>query len=87
MTIHKAIAAGIAGDQLSRSIARTDEVSAGRSAIAVGSGALLGGAATGALAVGAGAVGASALAAVAAPVILPMAVVSGGIALLCSLWE
>ena len=42
MSIPQAIAAGTAGDKLSRVITGTDEVSAGRSAIATGAGAALG---------------------------------------------
>ena len=87
MSIPQAIAAGTAGDKLSRVITGTDEVSVGRSAIATGAGAALGAAGVGALSVGAGAVGATAFAAVAAPVAVPVAIVAGGIGLLCSLFE
>ena len=87
ITIPQAIAAGTAGDKLSRVITGTDEVSAGRSAIATGAGAALGAAGVGALSVGAGAVGATALAAAAAPVLVPTAILAGGIGLLCSLFE
>ena len=55
MSIPQAIAAGTAGDKLSRVITGTDEVSAGRSAIATGAGAARGAAGVGALSVGAGA--------------------------------
>lgn len=81
MTIPQAIAAGLAGESLSRTITGTHEVSAGRSAVAAGTGAILGATATGAVVVGATAVGATALAAVAAPVVVPVAVISGAIAL------
>lgn len=87
MAIHKAIVTGLAGENLSRKITGTSEVSAGRSTVAAGTGALLGGAATGAVAVGASAVGASALAAAAAPVVIPVALVSGTVALIRSLWD
>lgn len=87
MSIPQAITAGTAGDKLSRVITGTDEVSAGRSAIATGAGAALGAAGVGALSVGAGAVGATALATAAAPVLFPVAIVAGGIGLLCSLFE
>ncbi len=80
MSIPQAIAADTAGDKLSRAITGTDEVSAGRSAIATGAGAALGAAGVGALAVGA-----TALAAAAAPVVVPVAIVAGGIGFLCSL--
>ena len=87
MSIPQAIAAGTAGNQLSRAITGTDEVSVGRSAIATGAGVALGAAGVGALSVGAGAVGATALAVAAAPVVIPVAIVAGGISWLCSLFE
>jgi hypothetical protein len=87
MTIHKAIIAGLAGEKLSREITGTSAVSAGRSMVAAGTGALLGGAATGAVAVGASAVGFTAMAAASAPVVVPVAVVSGAVALIRSLWD
>lgn len=87
MTIEKALMAGLAGEKLSRTITGTNEVSAGRSAVATGSGALLGAAATGTVVVVAEAVGATALATVAAPVLIPTAVLAGGIALIRSLWD
>ena len=79
MTIAQAVTAGLAGEKLSRTLTGTDEVSAGRTAVATGSGALLGGVATGAVAVGLGVA--------AAPVVIPVAVVSGLIAGIRSLWE
>ena len=79
MTIFQAVTAGLAGEKLSRTLTGTDEVSAGRTAVATGSGALLGGVATGAVAVGLGVA--------AAPVVIPVAVVSGVIAGIRSLWE
>ena len=79
MTIAQAVTAGLAGEKLSRTLTGTDEVSAGRTAVATGSGVLLGGVATGAVAVGLGVA--------AAPVVIPVAVVSGVIAGIRSLWE
>ena len=87
MTIPQAIAAGLAGDSLSRTITRSSEVSAGRSVVAASTGALLGATASGAVVMGATAVGAGALAAVAAPVVVPVAVLSGAISLLRSFWD
>ena len=87
MSLPQAIAPDTAGDKLSRAITGTDEVSAGRSAIATGAGAALGAARVGALSVGAGVVGATAFAAAAAPVAVPVAIVAGGIGFLCSLFE
>ena len=79
MTIAQAVTAGLAGEKLSRTITGTDEVSAGRTAVATGSGVLLGGVATSAVAVGLGVA--------AAPVVIPVAVVSGLIAGIRSFWE
>ena len=79
MTIAQAVTAGLAGEKLSRTLTGTDEVSAGRTAVATGSGALLGGVATGAVAVGLGVA--------AAPVVIPVAVVSGLVAGIRSLFD
>ena len=68
MTINKCVAAGLAGNELSKTITGTSDVSVGRTVVAVGSGAVLGGAAGGAIAVGATALGAAA-----APVTVPLA--------------
>ena len=87
MTILHAVSAGLAGEKLSRTITGTHEVSVGRSTVAVGSGAVLGGVATGALTVGASAVGLTALATAAAPVLNPVAVASGIVAGIRSLWD
>ena len=87
MITKETITAGLNGEKLSRVITGTSEVSAGRSAVATGAGALLGGAATGAVAVGASAMGLTALAAAASPVVIPVAVVSGVFAGIRSLWD
>ncbi|MBP9952843.1 MAG: hypothetical protein KBF22_00065 [Ottowia sp.] len=87
MSIPHAIAAGIAGDKLSRTITGTDEVSVGRTAIASGAGAALGTVSVGTVTVVASTVGATALATAAAPVVVPVAIVAGGIGFLCSLFE
>lgn len=87
MIIQQAIAPGLQGEQLSRVITGTSEVSAGRSAVAAGSGALLGAGAAGAVAVGASALGISALAAVAAPAIAPLPPASDLVALFQSWWD
>ena len=87
MTIPQALTTGLAGEKLSRAITGTDEISVGRSIVATGSGYVLGGVAAGSIAVGASAAGFTALAAAAAPVVVPVAVVSGAIALIRSLWD
>ena len=87
MSHTQAITAGLAGEKLSRVITGSDEVSAGRSAVATVSGAALGAAGVGAVAVGATAVGATALAAAAAPVVVPVAVVAGAVSLVRSWFD
>ena len=87
MTIAQAVTAGLAGEKLSRTITGTSKVSVGRSAVAAGSGALLGGMTTGAVTVGATAVGLTALAASSAPIVVPVAVVSGAVAFIRSFWD
>ena len=86
MTIEKAITAGLAGEKRSRAITGTSEVSAGRSAVATVSGATIAGVTTSAVVVGAEAVGLTVLATAAAPVVVPVALVAGGIAFIASLF-
>ena len=87
MTILHAVSAGLAGEKLSRTITGTSEVSAGRSAVATGTGALMGGVAASTLTGAASAVGFTALAAATVPVTVPLAVASGAVALIRSLWD
>ena len=87
MTIFQAVNAGLTGEKLSRTITGTDEVSVGRTAIASGAGAALGTVSVGTVTVVASTVGATALATAAAPVVVPVAIVAGGIGFLCSLFE
>lgn len=82
MSIFHAIAAGKAGNELSKAITGSDEVSLGRSTVAVGSGAVLGAASSGAVVVGAAAVGL-----VAAPITVPLAVAGALIGGLFSLFD
>ena len=78
MTINKALSCGVAGNELSKSITGTSEVSASRTVVATGSGA-----AVGAL------VSTSAIVAlgVTAPVSVPLTVASGVIAGIASLFD
>lgn len=85
MTIPQAIAAGLAGEKISRAITGTSEVSAGRSLVATGSGALFGAAAAGTVVVGATALGITAVAT--APITIPLAAASGTVAFIRSLWD
>ena len=87
MAIHQAIATGLAGEKLSRTITGTSDVSAGRSVVATGAGALLGATAAGTVAAGATALGVTTLATAAAPVVVPLAIASGAVALIRSLWD
>lgn len=84
--IDKALPAGLIGEKLSRTITGTNEVSVGRSAIAAGTGAGLGYLTATGAALGLEAVGLTATATIAAPVVVPLAVLAGGIALLRSLF-
>lgn len=85
--IDKALSSGLAGEKLSRIITGTREASVGRSAIATGAGSGLGYlAATGSV-IGLEAVGLTAAATVAAPVLVPVTVLAGGIALVRSLFD
>ena len=78
MTIETAVKLGTQGNEISKSIAGTTEVSAGRSAVATGAGAALGAAAAGGL---------LAAGIVAAPVAVPLAVASGAVSFIASLFD
>lgn len=82
MSITKAVSVGLAGNELSKTITGTSEVSAGRTVVATGSGALVGGAAGGALTVGAAAVGIAA-----APIAVPLAIGGAAVAFIASLFD
>lgn len=82
MAIDKMFSAGLAGNVLSKRITGTDEVCASRTAVATGSGAVLGGVAGGAIAVGAVALGT-----VSAPITVPLAVGSAAVAFVASLFD
>lgn len=85
--LDKAIPAGLDGDKLSRIVTGTDEASAGRSVVATGSSAGQGFLAASGAGVGLEAVGLTAAAALAGPLVVPCAVLAGGIALVASLFE
>ncbi|ELV7510821.1 TPA: hypothetical protein P2Q98_004522 [Aeromonas veronii] len=82
MTIPQAVALGLSGNELSKEITGSDEVSVGRTVVAAGSGAVMGAAAAGAITVGAAAVGIAA-----APVTVPLAVASAVVAGIASLFD
>jgi hypothetical protein len=79
MTIEKAVTLGLVGNELSKRITGSDEVSAGRTAVAVGAGATVGAVASGAVIVAVGAV--------AAPITVPLALGSAVVAGIASLFD
>lgn len=85
--IDKALPAGLAGEKLSRTITGTDEVSAGRSAVAAGSGACIGYLAASGAAVGLQTAGLTVAATAVAPAIVPVTILAGGIALVRSFFD
>lgn len=82
MTIERAVGLGLAGNELSKKITGTDEVSAGRTGVATGTGAALGAVAAGTITVGAAALGVAS-----APITVPLAVVGGLVAGVASLFD
>jgi hypothetical protein len=79
MTFKKAVTIGLAGNELSKSLTGTSEVSAGRTAIATGSGAILGTLTSSALTLSIGAI--------TVPIALPLAVTGGLAAGIASLFD
>lgn len=78
----QAVNVGLAGNEISKRISGTHEVSAGRTAVAVGSGAALGAVTAGTLSVGAVALGVAS-----APIAVPLAIAGGVISGLASLFD
>ncbi|WP_324034655.1 hypothetical protein [Aeromonas caviae] len=78
MSVEKAVGLGITGNEISKKITGTSEVSPERTAIATGTGVALGAAASGALIVAGVA---------ATPVTVPLALASGAVAFLASLFD
>ncbi len=87
MSYLNVVTAGLAGEKLSRTITGTAEISAGRSTVATGAGAVLGAVSSSAVAAGATAVGATTLAALAGPAVLPVAIAAGAVGLIRSLFD
>lgn len=79
MTFKKAVSIGLAGNEVSKSLTGTSEVSAGRTAIATGTGAILGTLTSSAITLSVGAI--------AAPIALPLAVTGGLAAGIASLFD
>lgn len=82
MSIDKAVGVGLLGNELSKKITGTDEVSARRTAVAVSSGA-----SAGAVAAGLITVGATTLGVTTAPITIPLFVAGGIIAGIASLFD
>ncbi len=82
MSIQKAVTVGLAGNELSKKIVGSDEVSVGRTFVATGSGAALGAVTAGAVTIGAATVGF-----VAAPITVPLVVASAVVAGIASLFD
>lgn len=82
MSIKKAVGLGLAGNELSKVITGSSEASPGRTAVAVGSGAILGASAAGAVSLVVGGAGL-----VAAPVTVPLAVSAAIVAGIASLFD
>lgn len=78
MSIDKAVACGLSGNELSKQITGTDEVSPKRTAVATGAGVTVGAVASGVLVIAGVA---------SAPVTVPLAVASGVIAGIASLFD
>ncbi len=82
MSISKVVTIGLTGNEVSKKITGTHKVSAGRTAIATGSGAVVGAVAQGAIVLGATAIGVSS-----APIAIPLAVGGAVVAGIASLFD
>lgn len=82
MSIPQAIAIGMTGNEVSKRITGTSEVSAGRTAVATAAGGAIGAVAAGTLTVGVAAFGLAA-----APVAVPLAVAGAAVSFVASLFD
>jgi hypothetical protein len=82
MAVPQAVAIGLFGNEISKKIAGTSEVSAGRTAVATGTGAALGAVASGALVISG-----AAAAAAAAPVVVSLATAGAVVSFVASLFD
>jgi len=85
--IEKSIAAGLAGNELSKKITGTEEVCTKRSVVATGAGASLGYVAAAGTTTALSTAGFTAAATMAAPVVVPAVILAGGVALALSLFD
>ena len=79
MAIPQAVGLGVAGNQISKKVTGSSEVSAGRTVVATGAGAALGAAAAGTLVI--------AGVAAAAPITVPLAIAAGAVSFVASLFD
>ena len=82
MSIFHAVGLGVSGNEISKTISGSDQVSVERSVVAVSAGAL-----NGAIAGGTVTIGAAALGVAVAPVAVPLAVASGVVAGIASFFD
>lgn len=78
MTMNKALTCGVAGNEISKSITGTSEVSTSRTVVATGSGAAVGALVSSTAVISLG---------ISAPVTVPLAIASGVIAGITSLFD
>jgi len=79
MSINKAVACGLTGNEMSKKITGTDEVSIERTVVATGSGVAVGAVVSGVVVIGLGTVS--------APVTIPLALASGVVSGIASLFD
>ena len=82
MSIEKAVGLGLVGNELSKQITGSSDVSVGRSVVATGCGAAVGAVASGSIVVAGGLVGIAA-----APVVVPLSASVALVSLVCSLFD
>jgi hypothetical protein len=82
MAIYKVLGIGLAGNEISKEIAGSNKVSAGRTAVAIGAGAVMGMVTEGAIVVAT-----SAISTTASPVIIPLALGGAVVAGIASLFD
>ena len=82
MTVPQAIGFGLVGNELSKKIVGSSETSIGRTAVATGTGVAVGAAASGALVITGAAVGIAA-----APIVVPLAIATGVVSFVASLFD
>lgn len=82
MTVPQAIGLGVVGNELSKKIVGSSEVSVGRTVVATGTGVAIGAAASGVLVVAGAAAGIAA-----APIVVPLAIATGVVSFVASWFD